>query len=58
VSDKIRALIAELEKERASNAYISEHGSAVTSMAEDICLGFVADEQKRIIARLKEILES
>ncbi len=56
---KAKALLGEfiagLEDAAKSNEKISQKGSPMTSMAEDSCLGEIAEEQRRIAAKLKLI---
>lgn len=54
--EKIEQLIEELNKAASDGEKIAKRGSPVTSMYEDHAIGEVAKEQRRISARLTEIL--
>ncbi len=54
---KLEKLIRELTKEAKDYEYTAKHGSSVTSMSDDITYGQIAEEQRKIISKLRKILK-
>lgn len=53
---KLSSIIQWLEKDAESNEKLAKNGSSVTSMAEDREAGAVAENQRRIIEKLKQVI--
>jgi len=52
---RIADVIDELKEEAGRREKLSEHGSSVSSMAEDVTEGFVAANIREIIEKLKQV---
>ena len=57
MKEQIEKLIGELKKSARENENWYKHGSPLSSLAEDVTCGQVAEEQRRIIKELEKIIE-
>ena|ERR1700727_2411201 len=53
---KITSLIEEIGKDAVWNEDARNNGTPLSSLAEDMSLGMVAEEQRKIITKLREII--
>ena len=50
---KLSEIIKELEKDAGEREYLSKHGSPMSSIADDVTQGKIAENERKIIEKLK-----
>lgn len=52
----LQLLTKDLERKSIDNRFLSDHGSSLSSLSEDMVMGMIAQEQARIAGELRKIL--